>query len=52
MEEAHLIQKAFDLQDEGYGSYTRCLKILQAYKGDVVGARDVLSAITMNDFNG
>ena len=52
LEEPDLLTQAFALHDEGYGTFGRCQKILHAYRGDLQGAKDLLSFITMNDFNG
>lgn len=52
MSDPKLAEGAVKLQDEGYGTYNRCLKILHAYQGDAEEAKKVLSQITMNDFNG
>lgn len=45
-----LFQLASILVDEGYGSFDRCLKMLQTVNGDGEEARKQLSELTFKEF--
>lgn len=43
MDETELFQKACELQDQGYGSFEDCLKMLTEKQGSLTSARKALS---------
>ena len=52
MEDSEILAKAYELFEQGYGTLNRCQKVLIAFRGDMESSREILSNLTLNDFNG